>query len=507
MQKKIESRTKNSIKNLQFALIGQVINLLLQFFLRTAFIHTLGKEYLGINGLFSNILSFLSLAELGIGEAITISLYKPIAENDENKIKILMRIFKKAYCIIGIVITVAGLGLTPFLSVFIKEMPDIEHIYIIYMLNVLLSSISYFYSYKSIFIIANQKNYIVTNNRYVVTTISTIFRCVILFVWGNYILYLMASIFFVLAENISVSILADKYYPILKEKSNDSLDKETQNTIIDNISALVFHRIGGIVVFSTDNIMLSKFSGIIITGLYSNYSMILNAVNSILSQFFNSMIASVGNLHILADEEKQIEIYNVIYFINFWLYAFAATACLLLIQPFITLWAGEEYLMTNLVLFAIIVNFYMTGMRKTNSMFCSAYGLVRYYKIAPLFEITINIISSIVLAKIIGEAGIFIGTIISTVCVCLWVEPYILFKYGIKYSLRKYFLRYFLYLLITTFIILVSYLIINVITVTGITAFILKMLTVVIIPNIILFIIFRNSTEFKTLYNIILRKF
>lgn len=498
-----ESRTKNSIKNLTFALGGQMLSLLMQFAVRTVFIHTLGKEYLGLNGLFSNILSFLSLAELGIGESITISLYKPIAEGDEEKIKILMRIFRKAYCTIGIIILCIGASLTPFLPFFIKEMPDIKHIQIIYLLNVLISAASYFYSYKSTFIIANQKNYIVTTNRYIINSLLALSRCMLLLIWHNYIAYLVLQILFLLIENISISSLANKYYPVLKEKTNKPLDKETKSNILNNISALIFSKLGSIVVYSTDNILLSKLFGLAAVGLYSNYSLLLNTVKGVFAQFFSAVIASVGNLRVLADEKKQMEIYNLIFFINFWLFAFATTAFAVLIQPFISLWAGNDYLMAPLTVIFLIINFYIVGMRRTNIMFCSAYGLLRYFKYAPVFEIIINLGASVLLAKIVGEAGIFIGTTISTVCICLWIEPFMLFKHGIKYSLKKYFIKYFAYMFITAGILAATYAAAYIIPVGGIAGFVLKMIIAASVPNIIMFLIFRKSYEFKALLNIL----
>jgi len=502
-EQKEEGRIFNSARNLMFAFIGQLLTLILQFGIRTVFINTLGKEYLGLNGLFSNIMQFLSLAELGVGAAITFSLYEPIAKQDEEKIIVLMKLFRKAYCVIGIVILCIGISLTPFLNFFVKEMPDISNIKIIYLLNVLSSAMSYFYSYKSTFIIANQKNYIVTNNRYIINLISIIFRCISLFIWNNYMIYLIIQIFFVFAENVSISIQADKLYPVLKKKTDKRLDDETKKAIIDDVAALITHRIGAIVVFSTDNLLISKLFGVITVGLYSNYSLLITAIESIVGHFFNAVIAGVGNLRFTADKEKQYDTYKVIFFINYIIYSFCITAFAVLIQPFIKIWLGDDFLMSNLCVSFILINFFIKGMRQTNIMFNSTYELMKYYKFMPIPEIIINLLVSILLSKYIGVVGIFMGTTVSTVCTCLWIEPRVLAKYGLNMKLKDYFFKYCLYLILTGVILSVTYYIASFITLIGVSGFIIKVFIVAVVPNTLNFMIFRKTNELKVLIDII----
>ena len=299
------SRTKNSIINLSFSLAGQFLNLLSKFLLRTVFVATLGKEYLGLSGLFTNILSLLSLAELGVGTAITFSLYKPIAQQNENQLIALMRVYKKAYICIGLFVLFAGALLTPFLSYFIKDMPDIPYIRMIYLLYVGNSGISYFYSYKASFIAANQKNYIVTNNQYLMNMLCALAQACALFFLHNYLIFLGMQVIFTIASNIRISKIADREYPILTRRTKIALDFNTKRMILSNIGAMVFHKIGAIVVFSTDNILLSKMFGLSIVGVYSNYCLIFNGIESILNQFFQSITASIGNLKADAEKGKQ----------------------------------------------------------------------------------------------------------------------------------------------------------------------------------------------------------
>ena len=220
------SRTNNSIRNLVTAITGQGLGLGVSFIARIFFINTLGREYLGLNGLFTNILTLLSLAELGVGEAINFSLYKPLAENDTKKCAMLMQLYKKVYNVIGILILLIGISLTPFLHLIIKNMPDIPYIELIYILFVVNTAVSYFFSYKRNLIIADQKRYIATFYRYLAHVIFTAIEIVYLIFFKNFIGYVIIMIIATLSDNFMVSRKAEKMYPFLKENQKVPLDEE-----------------------------------------------------------------------------------------------------------------------------------------------------------------------------------------------------------------------------------------------------------------------------------------
>jgi len=489
------SRTGNSVRNLAFSMIGKMADLIARFVLRTVFIRVLTAEYLGLSGLFSNILSFLSLAELGVGTAITFSLYKPIAEGDSHQISILMNIYRKAYIAIGIVVLAAGTALTPFLPYFISEMPDIPNINLIYFLFVLNSAISYFYSYKSAFISANQKNFIVTNNTYLFSVLTSLIQMGILMTTHNYILYLVIQVILTFAANVRISHIADRMYPVLQERTDEKLDDSSRKTILSNIGAMIFQKIGMTVVFSTDNLLLSKMFGLVIEGLYSNYSMIINAVESILYQFFNAIIASVGNLRVTSDQARQIDVFYIVLFMNFWLYSFCAVAFGTMINPFIRIWIGDKYFMDTICVVFIILNFYLKGIRNSCSTFDNSYGLMNRNRYVPIPECVINIVASILIAEWVGPSGIFIGTTVSTVLTSLWREPYVLFKYGLKTSWRKYWMRFALYAGLT----LAMYAATELAADWLHAGFIGRLLCVCIIPNLIIIAVFSRTSEFRYL--------
>lgn len=493
-------RVENSIKNLSTAWISQLILLMLKFVNRTFFVMYLGAVYLGVNGLFSNILSMLSLADLGVGSAIIYSLYKPIAENDKNQMSALMQLFKKVYIGVGFFILIAGCSLTPFLNFFIKDIPEnIENISLIYVLFVINSGITYFYSYKSSFIIANQKNYVVTINHIVFTTFCTLAQVVILVLTRNFLIYLCIQIIITFIENYNISRMANKMFPFLKERQKRKLEKVTKNQILKNTSAMIFHKLGSIIVFSTDNLVLSKVVGLVSVGIYSNYSLIIVSVENIISQIFNSITASVGNLRVTSSLDKQKKVFKTLNFINFWIYTICTTCLLNLINPFITLWLGNHYVFENYIVLILVLNFYLSGMRKSILTFKDAFGLFWENRYMPIFESLINLVCSITLANLYGPIGVFIGTTISTVLTSLWIEPLVLFRYGFKMKSIGYFINYFKKFVIIVFICMVSIYVNSFISICNLGFLILKLIISLFISNGIIFLIYRKTDEYLTL--------
>lgn len=497
------SRTKNSVKNLLTAFAGQGIGFIISFFARIFFIRTLGREYLGLNGLFTNILTILSLAELGVGEAITFSLYKPLANNDTRKCTMLMQVYKKVYNVIGIAILVIGISLTPFLSLIIKDMPDIPYLNLIYVLFVVNTSVSYFFSYKRNLIIADQKRYIATFFRYLAHVVFTFLQIIYLLLFRNYIGYLVIMILATLADNIMVSRKADKMYPYLKSKEKITLDEDSKKGIIKNTKAMMMHKIGGVVVNSTDNILLSKFVSLDAVGLYSNYFFITNALNSVASHVFNSVTASVGNMIVLDDKKKQYSIFKDIFFLDFWMFCFISVSLLCLFNPFIELWIGKDYLFGFDVVCIIVINFYFLGMRKAVLTFREASGLFYKDRWKSIAEAVVNLVTSIVLAIHFGTFGVFLGTLISCVTTSLWIEPMVLYKYGFEVKLWEYFKLYIKYLIITTCCCSLTYYLCTFIKFGAIVSFVIKCILCLLIPNVVVLLLFRKTREFVYLKKVL----
>jgi O-antigen/teichoic acid export membrane protein len=497
------TRTKNSIKNITVALAGQSVGIVVSFIARIFFIRVLGTEYLGISGLFTNILTMLSLVELGIGPAIIFSLYKPLAEDDKPKVQALMRLYKNAYTIIGILVAALGLSITPFLHVLIKEMPNVPDLNLIFILFVINSAISYFYAYKRNLIIADQHRYIATIYRYCFFAGLNLLQIIFLYLTKSYIVFLILQIACTLAENIMVSIHADRMYPYLKEKTHNKLDAETVRQIKKNTGAMVLHKMGSIVISSTDNILISAKVGIVWVGLYSNYQLIINAIVTITAQFFTSITASIGNLGATESREKSFFIFECTQFANFWIYGFCSISLLQLFNPFIGIWLGNDLLMNMGVVTMIVINFYIRGMRNTVLTFTDAFGLYWYTRYKPIVEIAINLGAALSLAPRFGIAGIFMGTFISAMTISFWVEAYVLFSKGFKVSMKKYVIRFGIYTLATVAAGFITWIICELVTGTVFTVFVLKFLICLMVPNLIFLICFYRTMEFQYLRSVL----
>lgn len=494
-------RTKKSIKNIVFALFGQMLNSVITFISRTIFIYILGSNYLGVNGLFTNILSMLSLAELGVGSAIIYSMYKPLADKDEYKISALMNLYSKAYKIIGIIVAVIGIAIIPYLDYIIKDKPNVDNIILIYILFLFDSVLSYYFAYKRSIIIADQKNYLSTINQQTFNIIKFFGQVTILLLTKNYILYLIVQIICNFSSNVFISIKANKLYPFLKLNKKSELNKSEKSLIFRNVRAMMSHKVGGVVVNSTDNILISSFIGVYWVGIYSNYVMITGMINSVLYQVFTALTASVGNLNVTESKEKSKNIFYITFFLNFWIYSFCSICLWILFNPFITLWVGSEFTLSKGVVFVIIVNFFIVGMRQTTIMYNTTLGLFWNDRFKPWFEAGINLIASVILMKYLGILGVFLGTFISTITTSFWVDPYILYKNSFNSGLGKYFLKYFTYCLVTILSGIIATYLSSYIIGNNLLDLIYRLIICLLIPNIINFILFRNTDEFKYIIN------
>lgn len=489
------SRVEQSMKNTAASLVIQAGTILLNFVSRTIFIKIMGEQYLGINGLFGNILNMLSLAELGIGTTITYWLYEPMARNDEQRLNVLMSVYARIYNMIGVLVLAAGLAITPFLSFFMKEVPDIPHIAFIYVLYVIKMSISYFFVYKSTLIYVAQKAYITNIINFIIFVLTTTVQIIILCLTANYILYFGCSIIFSFSGNLILSHTAEKMFPFLKKPAEGRLTKSEKVEIRKDVTAILSHNIGSFVLTSTDNMVIAKLIGIIEVGLYSNYTMILNAIQKLLELIFGSLVSSVGNLVHSADKEKIYETFKNVFFAVSWIVGFCSICLFVLFKPFITLWLGERFVFSNYVVFFIVLNFYLTFIRQPANTFKHCAGLFRKDMYKPYFESAINLITSILLAQRFGISGVFMGTTISTVTACLYVEPYILYKYFYEKNVLEYFKMFFKYLLVTVFAAIVVIVLSMPIEKVSILSFIYQIILCTTIPNLSFYICFRKTAE------------
>lgn len=498
------SRTRNVVRNMWVGTFFQVLSLFLGFVSRTIFIRILGSEYLGLNSLFTNILTILSFAELGIGNAIVFSMYKPLANEDTDKLKKLINFYKKTYTIIGIIILVVGVLIIPFIPSIINDTPNIkENIYLIYILFLSDTAISYFFSYKTSIISADQKNYIVVMYTYIFKICQIILQLILLYFTKEYMLYLILQVINTFLTNLFLSRKAKKMYPFLDNLGDNQLEKKERKKIFDNVKALFIYKLGSVVLNGTDSIIISKYLGLAILGLYSNYYLLVSAITQILSQLFNAFTSSIGNLIAKEEKEKTKRVFNQLYYFTIFVYGIVCICLYLLFNDFVTIWLGKKYLLSDFVVLTIVGHLYVNGVQFAGFTFRNASGNFKQFKYAPIFSSVLNIGLSIALAKVMGLGGVFIATIVSRACTSTWIDPYIVYKNIFKENVIEYFIKYIKYLIIVFICFIPCYYISKLIVVTNIWLFILKAILLVIVSTLMFLLLTFKTKEFNDIKNII----
>jgi O-antigen/teichoic acid export membrane protein len=499
------SRTENVAKNMWFALVTQILNVLISFISRTAFIYVLGVEYLGVNGLFTNILTLLSFAELGIGNAIIYSMYKPLATEDKDKIKSLMALYAKAYKIIGLFVAFAGLLVIPFMEYIIKDAPNIkENINLIYLLFLGNTTLSYFFVYKISIIIADQKNYIVSLYHQAFYIIQVLAQIVFLLLTHEYILYLLIQVVCTVLNNIITARKADKMYPYLKIGKAQPLDVGERKSIFANVRALFLYKFGSVVLNGTDNIIISALIGIVAVGLSSNYLLVISALTAISGQIMGAFTASVGNLNAIGDRANQERVFNRIFFISAWMYGFFAVGLYMFFNTFVDLWIGEEYLLSNGVVFAIVLHFYVNSVHFAVYTYRTTMGMFVQGKLAPLAAAILNIILSIWLARLLGLMGVFLATSIARFFTTGMVDPFLVYRRGFNKNPIHYYIKYFLFTSIFVGLYFVLNFVISLVEIEGLVGFVIKVGITTLLFNGALILLFQRTQEFREIKNVIM---
>lgn len=495
-------RTRNSIYNIIGVMILYFTKIIVAFIGKTILIRVMGDQYNGINGLFSNVISMLSIAELGIGSAIIYNLYEPVRDENITKIKSIMKFYQKCYHTIAGVVFAAGLCILPFIKSIVGEVTIKESVYILYIFFLLDSVVSYFLSYKRSIIYVYQKNYIISifDTLYVVAT--QLLQVMVIIFTHNFLLYLSVMIISRVAENIGIHLYANKQYPFLLDKDIELVSDDVKQDIITKVKGLMFHNIGTYIVLGTDNILISKLVGIIEVGFYSNYAAILNPLASILKQAITAVQASVGDLLAEKDREKSFQVFKKLELINFWLYTAVSISIFYTVQDFVVLWLGERYLFNIRVVFCLVLNFWQTGMRNVFAVFKGAAGIYYEDRYVPLAESVINIISSIVLTLKFGIEGIFMGTFISSLCLFLYSYPVLVYKGVLGRRMADYFKSLLRFVLEWNVYILMIGAVSNAYDKLGLISnqfmsFAVKSGTVFVAVNFLLYIVHGRSDEFK----------
>ncbi|MDC7294822.1 hypothetical protein NXH67_14995 [Butyrivibrio sp. DSM 10294] len=435
------SRSKRTVQNMSMGFIYQFTSMLLSFVSRTVFIRTLGDEYLGLNGIFGDVLTLLSMADLGFSTAMAYSFYKPLAEHDEDKIRSLVTFYKKIYNTIALAVLGLGLCCIPFLRFIVNTEKDIDHLEIYYLFSLAGVVTSYLFVYKTTLLTADQKNYKVTNIRMVTNFVKVVLQILVLYFFRNYILYLAIGTGMGIINNLIASKKAESEYPYIRNlKVQRGVDKQLKDSIVDNMKSVFIYKVSTTVFSATDNIIISMVISTAMVGLYSNYLMLSHKLLLIEQIIFSAMTASIGNVIASEKSEKRYQVFQSIQSMSFIFCGIITTCYCIMADDLVRIWLGDSHRLPMLLVIAVSLNTFLACALQPLWSYRDASGLYRKTKYIMLVATIENIVLSVVLGKLIGVAGVIFASAIARLTTYFWYEPKLLFREYFERSARSYFL-------------------------------------------------------------------
>ncbi len=490
------SRSKNAVLNIAFGYLAQIGILVLSFIGRRIFLNFLSVDYLGINGLYSNILTVLSLAELGLDTAVVYSLYKPVAEENIPLINSLLRYFKRIYTILAFAIFALGLALIPFLRYIVKSDLPQNDLVIYYLLFLTNTVASYFVAHKVALLSAYQEQRIQKLVLLSSNLVLQILHIIVLVIWKNYYVYVGATVITTFVNNVILSLICNKIHPHLKDKTQ-AVEIE-KAPIRKRILSTFIYKIGGVAVNNTDNILISMLVSTAAVGFYSNYCTLITAVQGFIAIISTSLISGIGNLGATGDRQRQYGIFNAALLFYHFVAALGLVGFSTMFNDVITVWLGAKYMLSNDTVFVIALNFYLTNAVTPIWMYREANGLFDQVRYLMIIRATVNIVLSVLLGKIYGTFGILLATAISLCVTSAWYEPSILFKNVFKKPVSNYWLKQLKYVLATGAAMTVCQTVAKGLSLS-VGSFVIKVLVAVVSVSAMFSITLIKSNELKTL--------
>lgn len=494
---KIE-RTKNATRNIIFGWIQSVYSLVIPFVTRTAMIYLLGAQYLGLNSLFTSILSVLSLAELGVGSAMVFSMYKPIAEDDEAKVCALMRLYKIYYRVIGLVVGAIGLVLTPFIPKLISgSVPSDINIYVLYLLYLCSTVLSYWlFAYKNALLTAHQRNDVGTKIGMISQTVTTAVQLLVLCVVQNYYLYLIVGLLSGVVNNIVTAVIVTKMYP--QYQAVGKLEKEEVKEINHRVADLFTSRVGGVVLNSVDTIVISAFLGLTMLAIYQNYFYIMNSVKTFIVVIFTACTAGIGNSLVIETKEKNLNDLNKFLFIICWLSGFCSCCLLCLYQPFMKIWMGKEMMQPFSIVVCIVVMFFVGQINTLLNLYKDSAGLWHEDRFRPLVTSVVNLGMNLILVQFWGLYGVVLSTILAMMFVGMpWLLHNLFTVLFDRNDLGGFLKKLVVYVFVVLISCIVCIMICNCLHFGEWITLVARLMVCCIVPNVIYVFVYYRTPEFR----------
>lgn len=501
------NRTKNAKRNIGFGIINRVVTILLPFIVRTAIIYTLGVQYLGLNSLFSSILQVLNLAELGFGEAIVYSMYKPISEGDGEKISSLLNAFRKIYFLVGVIIAAVGLAMMPFLPYLIhgsypKEL-NLHILYLIYLGNTVISY--WLFAYKSSLLQALQRNDVVSKIDIIIKVLLNSLQFFSLFLFKDYYIFLVIMPFCTIISNLYTSHYVDKHFSQYVCKGK--ISKDEKDSIKHNVIGLSVSKVCSISRNSLDSIFISSFLGLTVTAIYANYYYVMNAVTMLLVILVNSLCSVVGNSIAQDSKKKNYDDMIKLNFIYMWIASWATTCLFCLYQPFMVLWVGRDYLLDLPTVALLCSYFYALKTGDVRTIFVQGSGLYWQQRFRALGEALCNITLNWIFVQTMGIFGVILATLVSLLFFNFYLSTKILFRYYFdEFSPKEFYLQHLVNFGITIVTVTITFFLTNTLPISGIIGFVIKAVISMLTPVIIWVLLLNNTAIYQNSMKWILKK-
>lgn len=432
---------KKSVINISVSIAFNVISMLMAIVVKRFLIDACGNDVNGLNELYKSLIGILSIAELGVGSAISFCMYKPIVDGDDNKVSALYHLFRKMHLLVGAVIFIAGVAMSPFIKYFAKDYESVDvNFYLTFGLILISTVITYLFGAKIGLINAYKNNYITSIITYGGMLVQYALQIICLIVTQSFVIYLACRIAGALLQWIVTNIITRKQHQ--KIISNyQKVDTETKRTLTKSIKAMFMHKVGKHFVNSIDSIVISAFVGVVALGEYSNYIVILTAMANVIKQIFTSIISVIGHLYAESDKETSRRNCELLHYLNFFVGLVFYLGYFAVIDSLVSIVFSEELVVLKSVTIVITINGFVQFMRESILAYRDATGTFYYDRWKSIVEGAVNIVLSILFVKLFGVAGVIVATIVTNIIICHIIEPFVLFRHAFECSPRKHYFR------------------------------------------------------------------
>lgn len=491
-------RAQNAGRNIAFGTITRAYQIIIPFLMRTAMIYFMGIRYLGLNSLFTSILQVLNLAELGVGSAMIYSMYRPIAEDDQEKICALMCLYRKYYHMIGVVIALAGAVLTPFVPKLISgEVPEGINVYTLYLLNLAATVLSYWLlAYRSSILYAYQRTDVISRVSLITSSVKYMLQFLVLWLLRDYCIYILVMLGTQVVTNLITAAAAGRLYPDCVPRGK--LDRESVREINGRIRDLFTSKIGSVVVNSADTIAISAFLGLAALAVYQNYYFILSSVMSFVAVIFSACTAGIGNSIVVESKEKNFNDLKKFTFLIAWIGGFCTACFLCLFQPFMRIWVGEELELPYSAVVCLCIYFFVFEINQLLNTYKDAGGIWHEDRFRPLVTALVNLGMNLAMVQFWGIYGIILSTVLSMLFVGMpWLLHNLFTLLFEKVWFKGYFKSLLLYTVVSFLACSVTAFACSFIRLGDWGTFLVRAVVCCVAPNAFFYGVYRKTWEFR----------